>query len=91
MKDYQLNSEEKEMLKDLENGKFNSISRVADEITRVRDWVIKQNEGDKLMNIRISSSDISFLKKKALEEGLSHETLASGIIQKYVRGKLKEL
>ena len=42
------------------------------------------DEEEKRMNIRISERDIRNLKIKAMEEGLSYQTLVSMIIHKYL-------
>jgi len=45
----------------------------------------------KRINIRISERDISELKKKALDEGISCQTFVTDIIHKYVTDKLKSV
>jgi predicted DNA binding CopG/RHH family protein len=44
----------------------------------------------KAVTMRLSTSVIEGLKKKAEEDGIPYQTLASMILQKYVRGALLE-
>ena len=44
----------------------------------------------KAVTMRLSSSVLEGLKKKAEEDGIPYQTLASMILQKYVRGALLE-
>jgi predicted DNA binding CopG/RHH family protein len=46
---------------------------------------------DKRINIRISSSDLTALQRRALEEGMPYQTLVSSILHKYVSGGLKDV
>jgi predicted DNA binding CopG/RHH family protein len=43
---------------------------------------------DKRINIRLSSTDLELLKRKASEEGLPYQTLISSVLHKYVVGRL---
>lgn len=45
---------------------------------------------DRRVNIRISSKDLEAIQKRAIEEGLSYQTLISSLLHKYASGRLKE-
>lgn len=45
---------------------------------------------DRRINIRLSSSDLSDIQTKALEEGVPYQTLISSVLHKYVAGRLTE-
>jgi len=41
---------------------------------------------DARINIRLSSTDLEMLKRRAIEEGLPYQSLISSILHKYVSG-----
>ncbi|MGA7978718.1 MAG: antitoxin [Chromatiaceae bacterium] len=45
---------------------------------------------DARINIRLSSRDLRGLQKRALAEGIPHQTLITSILHKYVEGRLRE-
>ncbi len=85
-----LDSEEQELLEAYESGKFKS-----DMDANRRDYLAQMAEAtfkkDKQINIRISSRDLEALQRRALEEGLSYQSLVSSILHKYVSGGLKDI
>lgn len=89
---YQLDSEEKEILKALEGGKLKPIKNEKREVERYRKiakYTLFKLKKDKNINIRMSIDVLSDLKQKALEEGLPYQTLIGSILHKYVTGRLK--
>lgn len=44
---------------------------------------------DARINIRLSSTILNMLRRKAAEEGLPYQTLISSILHKYATGRLK--
>ena len=90
MKDVKLSKEEKQLLKAIEAGKFESIltkKRRAELVAVAKDTVRK----DKRINIRISNRDLKAIQLKASEEGIPYQTLVSSIIHKYISGSLKDV
>ncbi len=85
-----LDSEEQELLEAYESGGFESD--LDDDrrayLARTAEATFKK---DKQINIRISSRDLEALQRRALEEGLSYQTLVSSILHKYVSGGLKDI
>ncbi len=45
---------------------------------------------DQRINIRISSHDLTGIRRKALKKGIPYQALISGIIHQYVEGDLLE-
>ena len=90
MKKLKLNKDEKELLKAIEAGEYESVmteSSKAELVQAAKDTVRK----DKRINIRISNRDLKAIQLKAFEEGIPYQTLVSSIIHKYISGSLKDL
>jgi predicted DNA binding CopG/RHH family protein len=90
MKNIKLNKEEKQLLKAVEAGEFESVltkKRRIELVTAAKDTVRK----DKRINIRISNRDLKAVQLKASEEGIPYQTLVSSVIHKYVSGSLKDI
>ncbi len=84
MKYYELTKEEEAILKDVETGKYvrvKNFERVKKEaIVAARNTLNKSRN----INIRLSERDLLRLKRRAAEEGLPYQTLASSIIHRSV-------
>lgn len=90
MHDNKLDDEEQDILDAYEADEFESdltperrlfLARVAEE-------TIKK---DKRINIRISSRDLSAIRRRAMEQGMPYQTLVSSILHKYVSGGLYDV
>ena len=57
--------------------KFKAAARA----TAIKDWRV---------NIRLSSSDLSDIQAKALEQGVPYQTLIASVLHKYVTGHLAD-
>ncbi|OGH14539.1 MAG: hypothetical protein A3H50_03610 [Candidatus Levybacteria bacterium RIFCSPLOWO2_02_FULL_37_10] len=84
MKYYELTKEEQELLNEVEKGKFISAPNLKKEKKRFQ--TIARNTLNKArnINIRLSERDLSRLKRRAAEEGLPYQTLASSIIHRSI-------
>lgn len=83
----QLDKEEQEILNAFEAGEFKS------ELTPSRKKFIEKSAAqtfkkDKKINVTISSRYLTAIQRRALEEGISYQTLVASIIHKYVSGSL---
>jgi len=90
MKKYQLDQEEQEILEAFEAEEFVS------NLTKARKRFLEESAArtfkkDKRINIRISSRDLTAIKKRALEEGMPYQTLIASIIHKYASGSLYDV
>jgi predicted DNA binding CopG/RHH family protein len=90
MKNVKLSKDEKQLLKAIEAGEFESVltkKRRAELVSTAKDTVRK----DKRINIRISNRDLKAVQLKASEEGIPYQTLVSSVIHKYISGSLKDI
>lgn len=84
MRYYELDDEEKKLLKEIERGEWKPVKNLAKrkkELMQVARNTLNKNRN---INIRLSERDLSKLKRKAVEEGLPYQTLASSIIHRSV-------
>ena len=90
MSKVRLSKEEKELLKSVESGKYESVldeARKKELVTAATNTFKK----DKRINMRISNRDLMAVQSRALEEGIPYQTLVSSIIHKYISGSLKDM
>jgi len=88
MKDFNLDSEEIELLESLESGEWNSVNNLEDEIQAHKNIAKSTLKKDKRVNLRMSSKDLEAIKTYAVEEGLPYQTLMSSVLHKFVTGRL---
>ncbi len=88
MKSYELDIEEQELLKSLENDEWESILNLEDEIKSHKEIAKNTLRKDKRINIRLSANDLEALKTNAEELGLPYQTLVSSILHQYASGRL---
>ncbi len=79
----QLEIEEIELVKSIEEGEWKSVDNVDNEIQRYKKIASNSNRKDKRINIRISSQVLDKIKLKAESEGIPYQTLISSILYKY--------
>ncbi|MCL7751630.1 antitoxin [Guyparkeria hydrothermalis] len=85
-----LDDEEREVLEAFEAGALKRAEQ-ADEIKQGHQTYAEATfRKDARINIRLSSTDLRGLQKKALAEGIPYQTLVSSILHKYVEGRLHE-
>lgn len=83
MKYYTLDPEEKEILKAFEEGKLVRVKNFAQEKKLLEEAARNTLNKNKNINIRLSERDLQRLKRKAMEEGLPYQTLASSVLHKF--------
>jgi predicted DNA binding CopG/RHH family protein len=90
MSKVKLSKDEKELLKSVESGEFEST---LSETRRKELEAAAANtfKKDKRINIRISNRDLIAVQARASEEGIPYQTLVSSIIHKYVSGSLRDI
>jgi predicted DNA binding CopG/RHH family protein len=88
MKDFNLDSEEMELLESLESGEWNSVDNLEDELISHQNIAKSTLKKDKRVNLRMSSKDLEAIKTYAVEEGLPYQTLMSSVLHKFVTGRL---
>jgi predicted DNA binding CopG/RHH family protein len=90
MKHMKLDKEELEILDAFESGEL--VSLLTEERKKeVEQAALATFKKDKRINIRLSSRDLLAIQRRALEEGISYQTLVSSILHKYVSGSLYDV
>ena len=84
MKYYELTKEEQKLLDEVEKGKWVSVPNFEEEKKRFQKIARNTLNKARNINIRLSERDLSRLKRRAAEEGLPYQTLASSIIHRSV-------
>ncbi|HBB44318.1 MAG: hypothetical protein UW27_C0010G0034 [Parcubacteria group bacterium GW2011_GWA1_44_13] len=77
-----LNAEEKRTLAGIEAGKFKSVPKLKQEISRYSKIAKDTTAKNKTISIRISAVDLMKLKAKAIQEGMPYQTLISASIHR---------
>jgi predicted DNA binding CopG/RHH family protein len=80
---------EQEVLSAFERGELKSVATKA-ELAKLKAAARATGIKDRRVNIRLSSSDLSDIQAKALEEGVPYQTLIASVLHKYVTGRLAE-
>ena len=88
-KRYELDNDENEILKDLEEGNFVSVDNLDEELTLAKQAANNFTKRDSRINIRISAADLNMARRIAAQEGLPYQTLLASVIHKFVTGRLK--
>lgn len=83
MKYYDLLKEEQEILDEIEKGNFIRDPNFEEEKKKFQ--IIARNTLNKTknINIRLTAKDVAKLKRKAAEEGIPYQTLASSVLHKF--------
>ena len=87
MSDYK----DKELLDSIEAEEWKSVNNLAAVKAKLMTAASETALKDYRINVRISKRDVDVLKTKALEEGISYQTLVTSILHKYVTGKLTDV
>ena len=90
-KNIKLDKEERQILKDFENGEFKRIPNLKKEKLELEQAARQTLLKDKRINIRISHRDLERIQKRAAREGIPYQTFISGSLHKLVTGRLKEV
>jgi len=88
MKDFNLDSQEIELLESLESDEWNSVENLENEIQVHQNIAKNTLKKDKRVNLRMSSKDLEAIKTYAVEEGLPYQTLMSSVLHKFITGRL---
>ncbi len=83
-----LDEEEQALMESVEQGEWKRTEHFEEEKNKAESAANATFAATKTINIRMSKRDIERLKIKALEEGIPYQTLVSGLIHKYLDGRL---
>lgn len=84
-----IDHDESELLEALEQGQLKSVATKS-ELAKFKAAARATALKDRRVNIRLSSTDLSDIQVKALEEGIPYQTLIASVLHKYVTGRLTE-
>ena len=83
-------SMDERLLRDYEAGELVSAAPTKAELKKYRDAARATLAKNRRVNIRLSSSVLTGIQARAMEEGLPYQTLIASILHKYVTGRLAE-
>ena len=89
MKYFELDKEEKQILKDYEKGQFKPVPNFKHERKRYQKLAQSMLGKTKNINIRISQNDLLKIKSKAMQKGLPYQTLLTSLIHQYSTDQIK--
>jgi len=79
-----LDAEEQDLLDSYEKGEWQTVPNLKEEIEQARLASARFLQKDARINIRVSSYDLDGIKRIAVNEGLSYQTLIGSILHKFV-------
>jgi predicted DNA binding CopG/RHH family protein len=84
MKYYELDKEEKQLLKEVEAGEWKRVKNFA-KLKKYYQQIARNTlNKNRNINIRITERTFFKLRTKAIEEGIPYQTLASSVLHKFV-------
>ncbi len=78
-----LKKEEKEILKDFDEGKFKQIENFDKEKRKYQDYAKFTTAKSMTINIRISAKDMQKIRAIAAEKGLPYQTFITSVLHQY--------
>jgi predicted DNA binding CopG/RHH family protein len=81
-----LDNEEKEILKSIEEGEWQSVGDLEEETHVAKRAAENYLRKEERITLRISSSDLSQLKQKAAYKGLPYQTFIASVLHEYAAG-----
>ncbi len=90
IKQYQLDSEEQEILTAFESGTLKSIPDLKEEKQRIMHSAKAHINKAHRVNIRLNTMDFQKAQAKSMREGIPYATFIASIIHKYLSGQLVE-
>ena len=88
MKYYELSKEEKGIVKDFEEGKLKSVTKLSAEKKKFQRYARTTLSKTKNVNIRLSEKDLQQIKMKAAKKGLPYQTLMSSLLHQYINDEI---
>jgi predicted DNA binding CopG/RHH family protein len=81
-----LDEEEQALLSSFEKDEWKPVKNLEKHKDEARKMASATLRKDMRINIRLSSTDLSFIKQKAAFEGLPYQTLIASVLHKYAAG-----
>lgn len=79
---------EKDILEALDKGKLKKSKNAVQEMKIAKEAANLYLRKDSRINIRLSGTDLTLLKRKAAQEGMPYQTLIASVLHKFVSGSL---
>lgn len=79
-----LDQDEERLIADYECGAFRPVKNQGRARKEAMEAARRYTRKDARINIRLSTSDLDMLKRRAAEEGLPYQSLIASILHKYV-------
>ena len=83
-----LDEEELQILRDFEQGEFESIRNFREEKQALEAAAAETLRKDRRINIRISSRDLERIQEQAAREGMPYQTYIASTLHKLAAGRL---
>lgn len=83
MQYFDLDTKEKQLLKDFETGKLKEIKNLKKAKKLYRQYANNTLQKTKSINIRINERDLYRLKSQAIKEGMPYQTLIASLLHKF--------
>ena len=83
MKYFELDDEEKQILKDFEKGEFVNVKNDEEEKKRLQTYAQATLSKTKNINIRLSEKVVLKLKAQAAAKGIPYQTLVASVLHQY--------
>ncbi|MEI6790046.1 MAG: hypothetical protein WCK42_02565 [Myxococcaceae bacterium] len=84
----QLDAEEQDLLDSYERDEWKTVLNLKEEVEIAKQTAAKFLQKDARINIRLSSYDLDWLKRIAVHEGLSYQTLIGSVLHKFVAQRI---
>jgi predicted DNA binding CopG/RHH family protein len=85
-KDYNLDVEERKILDSFNRGEWISKEENLEKYKEAAKQTFKKTHS---INFHMSEKDFRSMQMKAIEEGMSYQTLLSSVVHKYLTGQMK--
>ncbi|MEI6806711.1 MAG: hypothetical protein WCK49_09440 [Myxococcaceae bacterium] len=83
-----LDADEQDFLDSYDKGEWQTVADLKKEIQIATQTAGKFLQKDARINIRLSSYDLDWLKRIAVSEGLSYQTLIGSVLHKFVTQRI---
>jgi len=88
-KDYNLDVEERKILDSFNRGEWISKEENLEKYKEAAKQTLQTFKKTHSINFRMSEKDFRSMQMKAIEEGMSYQTLLSSVVHKYLTGQMK--
>ena len=90
MPTYNLDGDEQELLNSYEKEEWRSVPNLAEEIKCHQQYAAATMQQKLLVGIALPPEDFDGLRKRAEENGTTHQALLAELVHKYIAGELVE-